>query len=172
MPLSLADFASLGNTPITIQSTFFPNVYLRMDGTGVTTFTGPGGGTVNCQFGAGPLEKFKLHTQADGSFSFESVTFPNVYLRMDGTGLPAITSGPGGGTVNCQFGAEPFEKFKLHAQADGSFSFESATAFPNAYLRMVGSGVTASTDSGGGIVNCQFNANGGGHEKFVLNVAG
>ncbi|MEU6072507.1 hypothetical protein [Micromonospora sp. NPDC047074] len=172
MPLSVVDFPALGNAPITIQSTFFPNVYLRMDGTGVTTFTGSGGGTVNCQFGAGPLEKFRLHAHADGSYSFESAAFPNVYLRMDGAGLPAVPSGPGGGTVNCQFGAEPYEKFKLRAQADGSFSFESATAFPNAYLRMVGSGVTAATDSGGGIVNCQFAANGGGHEKFVLNVAG
>jgi len=171
MSLSVADFAALGDAPITIQSTFFPNVYLRMDGTGVTTFTGPGGGTVNCQFGAGPLERFKLRAQADSSFSFESVAFPNVYLRMDGAGLPTVTAGPGGGTVNCQFGAEPYEKFKLRAQADSSFSFESATAFPNVYLRMVGSGVTASTDGGGGIVNCQFNANGGGHEKFILNVA-
>ncbi|MEU8185853.1 fascin domain-containing protein [Micromonospora carbonacea] len=171
MPLSVADFAALGSKPITILSTFFPNVYLRMDGAGVTTFTGSGGGTVNCQFGAGPLEKFRLHANSDGSYSFESVVSPNVYLRMDGAELPPITSGPGGGTVNCQFGVEPYEKFKLRAQADGSFSFESATAFPNVYLRLVGSGVTASTDSGGGIVNCQFNANGGGHEKFLLNVA-
>ncbi|MFI6761259.1 fascin domain-containing protein [Micromonospora sp. NPDC050417] len=170
MPLSVPDFAALGNKPITIQSTFFPNVYLRMDGAGVTTFTGSGGGKVNCQFGAGPLEKFRLRANGDGSYSFESVAFANVYLRMDGAGLPAVTSGPGGGTVNCQFGAEPYEKFKLHAQADGSFSFESATAFPNAYLRLVGSGVTAPTDSGSGIVNCQFNANGGGHEKFLLDV--
>ncbi|GAB2938184.1 hypothetical protein GCM10027280_28020 [Micromonospora polyrhachis] len=178
MPLSVADFAALGNTPITIKSWFFPNVYLRMDGAGVTTFSGSGAGTVNCQFGAGPLEKFKLRPQADGSFSFESVTWPNVYLRMDGAEVPPIPGGPGGGTVNCQFGADTHEKFKLHQQADGSFAFESAAIFPNVYLRMVAHDVKAATNNGGGIVNCQVhNGNGifgpdnAGHERFILDVA-
>ncbi|MDI5937189.1 MULTISPECIES: hypothetical protein [unclassified Micromonospora] len=86
-------------------------------------------------------------------------------------GLPAITSGARwwDGQLPVRSGA--LREVKLQAQVDGSFSFESATAFPNVYLSLVGSGVTASTDSGGGIVNCQFNANGGGHEKFLLNVA-
>ena len=45
---------------ITLESAHFDNVFLRMDGNGVTSMTGPGGGTVNCQFGVGPWEKFKL----------------------------------------------------------------------------------------------------------------
>lgn len=116
MPLSVADLATLGDTPITIRSGAFPNVYLRMDGRDVTSQTAAGGGTVNCQFNAngGSAEMFKLLAQPDGSISFESTLTPNVYLRMNGTG------------------------------------------------------VTAPTDNGGGTVNCQFNANGGIHEKFVL----
>ena len=118
MPLSVADLAMVGDAPITIRSTAFTNVYLRMDGNGVSS-TGPGG-TVNCQFSAGS---------------------------------------PG-----------PYERYLVRTQADGSVSFESA-AFPNVFLRMVGTGVTSSTDAGGGTVNCQFNANGGVHEKFVLTMA-
>jgi len=34
--------------------------YLRMDGTGVNSFAPNGAGTVNCQFTAGPYEKFIL----------------------------------------------------------------------------------------------------------------
>ncbi|WBB79898.1 hypothetical protein O7606_00330 [Micromonospora sp. WMMD882] len=176
MPLSLADFAALGDTPITIKSWFFPNVYLRMDGAEVTSFSGSGSGTVNCQFGAGPLEKYRLHRHADGSFSFESVTWPNVYLRMDGAGL--VPGGSGGGTVNCQFGADTHEKFKLFPQSGDSFSFESATVFPGVFLRMVADRVTAATNEGGGIANCQyledatrFGPNGGAHERFILDVA-
>ena len=116
MPLSATDLATLGDTPITILSTFFANVYLRMNGAGVTTSTDHGGGQVNCQYGAGATERYKVHPQADGSYSFESAAFPNVYLRL------------------------------------------------------IGSGVTATTSTGGGLVNCQLNANGGGNESFFLNM--
>ncbi|MEW2621985.1 hypothetical protein [Streptomyces sp. NPDC048106] len=165
MPLSVADLAKLGDVPVAIESTFFQSVFLRMDGTGVTAAADNGGGTVNCQYGAGPWTTFKVHPQTDGSFAFESVAFPNVYLRMDGNGVP--TTMAGGGTVNCQYGLGPWEKFKVLPQDDGSVSFESAS-FPGIYLRMVtGSGVTTATGPGG-TVNCQVNANGGENEKFYL----
>ena len=45
-----------------IASVQFPNVHLRMDGRGLTSMTGPGGGTVNCQYGVGPWEKFRMET--------------------------------------------------------------------------------------------------------------
>lgn len=167
MPLSSADLAALGDTPITILSTYFANVYLRMDATGVTSFTDPGGGRVNCQFNVGPWTSFRVRPQPDGSYAFESAAFPKAFLRMDGTGVP--TTMAGGGTVNCQYGADVYEKYKLRPQANGSFSFESV-AFPNIYLRMVGSGVTA-TSGPGGLVNCQINANGGANESFFLNMA-
>jgi hypothetical protein len=109
MPLSVADLTTLGDTPVTIRSGAFPNVYLRMDGRGVTSQTVAGGGTVNCQFSAnggsaGPWEKYKVRKQADGTFSFESAAFPNVYLRMDSRGVTSQTAA-GGGLVNCQFNA-------------------------------------------------------------------
>ncbi|MGW2872806.1 fascin domain-containing protein [Kitasatospora sp. NPDC001119] len=168
MPLSAADLAKLGDAPVTIQSTFFPNVFLRMDGTGVTASADHGGGTVNCQYGTGPWTAYRVRPQTDGSYSFESAAFPNVFLRMDGNGVPVTMAG--GGTVNCQYGIGPWEKFNARAQADGSFSFESA-AFPGIFLRMVtGSGVTSATGPGG-TVNCQVKANGGENEKFYLDKA-
>jgi len=169
MPLAAADLTQLGNTPITIMSNFYPNTYLRMDGTGVTAPMNAGGGTVNCEYGADILAAFQVVPQSNGSYAFQSVSFPGVYLRMDGTGVP--TTMAGGGTVNCQFGiVDAGETFNLSANADGSFSFQSVL-FPGIYLRMVtGSGVTAATGPGG-TVNCQINASGGANESFFLNTA-
>jgi hypothetical protein len=50
----------LAGQTFAIRSMVFSNVHLRMDGTGVTSFSGSGGGTVNCQYGVGPWEKFTL----------------------------------------------------------------------------------------------------------------
>ncbi|HET7433682.1 MAG TPA: hypothetical protein VFN10_03100 [Thermoanaerobaculia bacterium] len=44
---------------VTLESAEFPGVYLRLDGTGVTSKSDDGGGTVNCQFEAGPWERFR-----------------------------------------------------------------------------------------------------------------
>jgi hypothetical protein len=94
MALKASDLKNLGDSPVTIQSHKFPNVYLRMDGSAVTSPTGPGGGTVNCQYGpASSLESFRVRLQADGSVALESVAFPNVYLRMDDTGTPTVVKG-------------------------------------------------------------------------------
>lgn len=168
MPLAATDLTQLGQLPITIMSNFYPSIFLRMDGTGVTAASTPGG-TVNCEYNADALAKFIIQPQANGSYAFASTAFPGVYLRMDGTGVP--TNMAGGGTVNCSFGiADAGETFIAHANADGSFSFESV-AFPGIFLRMVtGSGVTTATGPGG-TVNCQINANGGANESFFLNIA-
>ncbi|MFF4383656.1 hypothetical protein [Kitasatospora sp. NPDC001547] len=107
MPLSAADLEKLGDTPVTIHSTHYPNVHLRMDGTGVTAFAGSGAGKVNCQYGPGQWTSFRVRPQGDGSYAFESLAFPNVFLRMDGAGVPNTMAG--GGAVNCQFGAHPYE---------------------------------------------------------------
>ncbi|MFF5210525.1 papain-like cysteine protease family protein [Streptosporangium sp. NPDC000396] len=114
MALKAADLAALGDTPITIQSAAFSKVHLRVDGSTVTAFTDPGGGTVNGQYGPpSSWESYRVHRQADGSVALESVAFPKVYVRMDGSAVTAPT-GPGGGTVNCQYGgAGPYEKFFL-----------------------------------------------------------
>jgi hypothetical protein len=92
---------------VNIASVAFPSVFLRMDGRGVTSFSEGGGGTVNCQYTAGPWETFTLTTVDPGGtggifVNIESVAFPNVFLRMlfDGNGGPN-----GSGTVNCQYTA-------------------------------------------------------------------
>ncbi|KAK8142210.1 hypothetical protein G3M48_009155 [Beauveria asiatica] len=100
-----------------ILSSTFPGVYLRLDGTGLTKFEAEGGGVANTQFYATPpprsYELFKFHPQPDGSKTIESVAFPGVFLRMDGTKKKL----PDGlvGVVNGQFGARSYEKFIVTA---------------------------------------------------------
>ena len=149
---------------VALGSAAFPGVHLRMDGSDVTTWTGDGGGTVNCQSGLGPWERFRLEPQADGSVAVASVAFPGVYLRVNGSDLNTWTS-DGGGTVNCQSGVGPWERFRLEPQADGSVAVASV-AFPGVYLRADGSALTAWTGDGGGTLNCQFGV--GPWEKFHL----
>ncbi len=72
-----------------------------------------GAGVVNCQYGVGPWEKFHLQSDVKEIYSIESVQFSGVFLRMDGNGVTQPT-GPGGGIVNCQYGAFPYEMFRLH----------------------------------------------------------
>lgn len=150
--------------PVAISSTKFPNIFLRMDGSTVHKFTGAGGGTVNCQFGAHSWEQFNLVPQTDGTVAIESAAFPRVFLRMDGHGV-CRTTGPGGGKINCQFDAHSWEKFKLVRQSDGTVAIESA-AFPGVFLRMDGTGVSEFTGPGGGTVNCQHSV--GPFETFRI----
>src|ERR1051326_1812903 len=82
---------------VALGSAAFPGVHLRMDGSDVTTWTGDGGGTVTCQPGVGPWERFRRAPQADGSSAAGSVAFPGVHLRMDGSDVTTWT-GDGGGT--------------------------------------------------------------------------
>lgn len=102
---------SLGDGIHAIRSSWYPNVHLRMDGTGVTQST-PIGGTVNCHFEGAAWERFRIVPQEDSTVAFESVAFPGVYLRMDGSGLAQPLPG-GGGTVNCHLGVSSWERFHL-----------------------------------------------------------
>ncbi|MDP9865780.1 MULTISPECIES: papain-like cysteine protease family protein [Streptosporangium] len=167
MALKAGDLAALGNTPITIRSGAFHNVHLRLDGRTVTSFTSSGGGTVNCQYGpTSSSERFRVRPQVDGSIALESVAFPNVYLRMDGSAVTAYTSS-GGGTVNCQYGgAGPYEKFRVVNRDYDLVSLQSV-AFPNVYLRMDGYLVNVYSSAGSGTVNCQYTGD-GPNEMFVL----
>lgn len=138
---------------INIASLAFPNVFLRMDGSGVTQHSASGGGVVNCQFGAGAWERFRIEIQPDNLPAIASVHFPNVYLRMDCGGITQPDTG-GSGVVNCQFGVGLLEKCDVEIQSDGTVAIRSIK-FGGRYLRMDGTGVTQPTGSGGGIVNCQ-----------------
>ena len=100
---------------VAIWSAAFPKAFLRMDGSGVTKFTGSGAGKVNAQGYVGAWEKFHLRPRgSDLRVAIESAAFPGVFLRMDGNGITQ-PSGPGAGTVNCQFGAHSWEQFRLVA---------------------------------------------------------
>ena len=149
--------------PLLIQSVAFKDVFLRMDGNGINTASGSGAGKVNCQKSLTPTGMFKLHQQKDGTFTIESVKFPGVFLRMDGSHVRSF-AGAGAGTVNCQYGASDWERFKLNSLNDGSYTIESA-AFPNVVLRMDGYNPSQKEEDFG-TVNCQYGAS--SYEKFYL----
>jgi hypothetical protein len=106
-------------------------------------------------------------TVPTGQFiAIQSMNFSNtqrsVFLRMDGSNVTQ-NEGEGSGTVNCQFylpGTLPvpevgnFEAFELISTTNAT-AIRSVT-FPNAYLRLDASGVTASQGTGVGTVNCQY----------------
>lgn len=142
---------------LSLGSTVFPNVYLRMDGGSVNRRTDPGSGIVNCQIGASTNELFKFTQYEDNTYTIESMASPGAFLRMDGTGVTKF-NGPNLGTVNCQFGAYSWEHFKLHKLGDGVYTIESAQ-FPGVFLRMDGTNVKTFKASGAGSVTCQFGAN-------------
>ncbi|KIL61136.1 hypothetical protein M378DRAFT_866959 [Amanita muscaria Koide BX008] len=131
-------------TLVALHSKVFPDKYLRMDGTGVSQFMNAGGGIVDTQTSIGPYETFVLERFGDGTVSFKSTVFDNVYLRLDagtvqqGQDLPA-----GGGVVNCQFGTTTAEKFKIVQKPatpntyTGIVGIES-NGFPGRFLRVNG----------------------------------
>ena len=149
--------------PLLIQSVAFKDVFLRMDGNGITQANGAGAGKVSCQKNMSPTGAFKVQEQKNGTFTIESVKYPGVFLRMDGSGIRGF-AGSGAGHVNCQFGASDWEHFKLHEQNDGSYTIESV-AFPIVFLRMDGNNRSGKEEDFG-TVNCQYGAS--TCEKFYL----
>lgn len=149
--------------PVLILSAAFKDVFLRMDGTGITAANGSGAGVVNCQTSIKLTGAFKIHQQKDGTSTIESVKFPGVFLRMDGSRVHSF-AGTGAGIVNCQFGAGDWERFKLNSLNDGSYTIESV-AFPNVFLRMDGNN-PSQKEGDYGNVNCQYGAD--SYEKFYL----
>jgi len=95
---------------VSFKSIFFDNVFLRLDGTGVTAGRKSlaGGGTVNAQYTDRALERFKIHRKNDpagilyqGIVGIESAAFPGRYLRLDGN------------KVNVQGVFKDYEEFKI-----------------------------------------------------------
>ncbi|MEA2875423.1 MAG: hypothetical protein QOF14_619 [Hyphomicrobiales bacterium] len=154
---------------VSIRSDAFPNVFLRLDGRGITAFLPSGGGVVNSQFGCYSWERFREVPVGGGRIALQSVAFPGVYLRLDGRGVTGFLPS-GGGVVNAQFGHYAWEEFWPRPQLGGpnKFTYESV-AFPNVFLRLDGSGVTSFLPSGGGVVNVQFAAYGWEHFTRVPN---
>ncbi|WAS89856.1 fascin domain-containing protein [Nannocystis punicea] len=101
-----------GGGLVAIGSVAFSNVFLRMDGNGVTQPAAAGAGVVNCQYGADAWERFRVLQQGDGTVTVASAHFSNVFLRTDGRGVTQSV-GSGAGVVNCQYGASTWERFRL-----------------------------------------------------------
>jgi hypothetical protein len=110
-------------------------------------------------------------TNPNRFIAIQSVNFSNtnrsVFLRMDGSNVTQF-QGAGSGTVNCQSyapGTLPvpeignFEAFELISIPNAGVAIRSVN-FPNAFLRLNGSGVTASEGVGVGTVNCQYYSDG------------
>lgn len=171
---------------VSIESQKFPGSYLRMDGRGVTEYSGSGGGAVNVQNHVASYETLIIVNHPDdNTFSIMSSAFPNVYLRMDGSDIKSgDTYAQGAGKVNCQcvspvlfwvcrywrrairWGSHSWEKFRFENQEDGTKAIASVH-FPNAYLRL--ENVTGQGGpSGAGTVNCQSYI--GSYEKFKIHV--
>ena len=85
------------------------------DGRGVTKPTSGGGGIVKTKNYIGIWERFRLvHLPAHGSnvIAIGSRSFNNVFLQMDGSGIP-FRQPSGGGVVNCQYGICTWERFEI-----------------------------------------------------------
>ena len=149
-----------------LNSVEFPNVYFRCDGTGVTRWGGPGGGTVNCQYSPpGDWEAFYIYpVEMTPSLApkniykvvIQSADFKKVFIRMDSKGMNHFNVS-GGGEVNCQYTAGAYEIFFVEGSDNPRWpvSFRSVQ-FPLCYIRLDGKGVHSKSDNGGGTVNCQW----------------
>jgi len=110
-PLETLIWHSNDDNTVSIQVSSLENIYLHMDAKGLKSRAPNGGGVVNCQRGIGPLAKFHVDTQGDGSKVIQSVASPGVYLRIDASGKADKDGGTG--TVNCQWGIGSTEKLKI-----------------------------------------------------------
>ncbi|KAL5503280.1 hypothetical protein EMCRGX_G010203 [Ephydatia muelleri] len=137
---------------VMFESVAYPNFYLRLDATGLTS--GPGG-VVKCQLGAADKKNYFIVRAAyPNVFNIESLQFPDVFLRLDGRGPSKNGTS---GLVNANNGpAGSYESFVLRQETAGQYSVMSAQ-FPNVYLRM---------DCFRGVVNAQVGV--GPTEKFRI----
>jgi hypothetical protein len=79
---------------------------------------------------------------------FASVSYPGVYLRLDGQNVGQPN--PLGGTVNGQFGAFTWERYNVIPQDDGSSTIASVQ-FPGVFLSLDGAAVNPGNPVGGNV---------------------
>ena len=139
-------------TLVAIRSVASPDHYVGLDANGINHFTPSGGGQVKTPTYVATYETFSLERNDDGTVSFKSTVFNNVYIRLDGSNVPAGTGiPPGGGIVNGQYTAHSWEKFRIHKKDSEHHQYKAvvgieSAAFPGRYLRL---------DAHKGIVNVQ-----------------
>jgi len=127
-------------TLVAIRSADARDHFISLDATGLTSFTGAGGGVVSIKSSVGPNETFILQRNDDGTVSFGSTAFDQVFLRMNTDGVPQGENLPqGGGVVNAQYTARSLERFRIQKKAgdqyQGVVGIESA-ANPGRFLRL------------------------------------
>ena len=79
---------------VSFKAVWFDNLYIRADGGGLQEGSNPGwgGGIINCQYGCGTKEKFRLRRAGDqGELAIESVESPGRYFRMDADYLKGVS---------------------------------------------------------------------------------
>ena len=105
----------------TLRSVETPTIYVRCDARGVDDHDPDGDGVVNCQHEPpSEYERFCIFPSTIAPSLaiqetlhrtvIESGFKENVFVRTDGKGMDA-PSNNGGGVVNCQFGAGPWENY-------------------------------------------------------------
>ena len=108
-------------TQVAIRSTAFSDHYVSLDAAGLTHFTPSGGGRVFASTELAVYQTFFLQRNDDGTISFKSTVFSDVYIRLDGSNT-----------------ARSWEKFCFHKRDSGYkavVGIESA-AFPGRFLRL------------------------------------
>jgi len=124
---------------VAIKSVHFGGRYVSMDASGFRSHHPASGGVVKAQTYIGGWEIFELVRHPNNLVSFKSTCFDNIFLRAEPRGLrPGQTPGLGGELVNCQYGCEGWEKFRiLKVGENGKVAIEPAE-FPGMYLRVDG----------------------------------
>ena len=134
--------------------------YLSMDNNGYTAPSGGGGGSLSLSSDCGSESvQFYITPVAEDSniYSIQSVKYPGLYLRMDGSGMTRFDDN-GGGVANCELGVYSYEKFRIVYVAGGEYHGKftiGSQAFPFVYLR-----------AHGDIINCQYGAL--SCEKYII----
>ena len=124
---------------VAIRSKLF-GTYISLNGTGITHYRGyQYKGTVKTVEHVRSWETFKLHCNDNGTVSFESSIFPNVFLSLDGKDIqPGVITGPGGGSVAAEYKNQEWEKFNIHRHGGGATVAIESEIFPRRYLRVNG----------------------------------
>ena len=151
---------------VAIQSSCFRGKYVTLDASGLTGFAPAGAGTAGVATFVGPNETFRLINNPDGTVSFASTAFKNVYLRADGRRVASDSCHAAGGIVNAQLGLGTWEKFFIRRPENAGKTYNGIVglelaAFPGRFLRIQGDDNALNVQ---GVMR--------GHEVFEIMVVG
>lgn len=149
--LTLQEFA--------IRSAEFGNLSLRAAGIGEQ---------MNCQWGVGPWERFKMVEGPIPYFYLTSVEFGG-YVTAYAEGATAFNPS-GVGKLVLEANQSPNAQFKLgiDENGDGGFTIQS-NLHENMFIRLDGTGVSQPNGTGVGEANCQFTS--GTFEKLYFTIS-